>query len=70
MSSDENICPEAYLPEEFIYEGLTMTEKQTPKATLERIKDGEGPDYEALVATYPRTGNMTTFEITGYIYGE
>lgn len=47
------------MPGEFIIGGFPMAEVQSPKETLEKLRDGEGPEYEILVATYPRSGQCS-----------
>lgn len=44
------------MPGEFIIGGFPMAELQSPRETLEKLRDGQGPEYEVLVATYPRSG--------------
>ena len=48
--------PKHRMPEEFMIDGIPMAEIQTPRETLEKIKEGEGPDYEVMVVSYPRSG--------------
>eukprot|EP00914_Ancora_sagittata_P033363 GHVO01067238.1.p1 GENE.GHVO01067238.1~~GHVO01067238.1.p1 ORF type:complete len:298 (-),score=33.37 GHVO01067238.1:101-994(-) len=51
------------IPRQYTIEGFTLGEDLAPVETLKTLKKGEGPQYEVLVATYPRSGTARLVEI-------
>jgi hypothetical protein len=48
--------PVHVLPQEYIAGGFVMGELLAMEETLKVLEKGEGPEYDVLVATYPRSG--------------
>ena len=53
--------PRHRMPDEYIIDGFPMAEKHSPKKTLEKIREGEGPEYEVMVISYPRSGEESKY---------
>ncbi|ELT96400.1 hypothetical protein CAPTEDRAFT_18003, partial [Capitella teleta] len=51
------------LPGEYVVDSYIMGERLGPQATVRALQKGEGPEYDVLVATYPRSGTARVVEI-------
>ena len=46
------------VPGQYSFQGITFGEAIVRKATQRALIEGDTPEYEVLVATYPRSGKM------------
>ncbi|ELU06574.1 hypothetical protein CAPTEDRAFT_213021 [Capitella teleta] len=51
------------LPKEYSVGGVVLSEGFAMPATLQALQRGDGPEYEILVTTYPRSGTSRLVEI-------
>ncbi|ELT87177.1 hypothetical protein CAPTEDRAFT_159887 [Capitella teleta] len=51
------------IPDEYSIGGFIMGKMMGPQETVELLQKGEGPHYDVLVSTYPRSGTAMIVEI-------
>jgi len=54
-------------PMTYEYEGMFLFDIFNPKKTVEMLAQGQGPEFEVLVATHPRSGTARLLEIVWLI---